>query len=63
MLLNEEYWSRVRARAEALGADGCTAVGEWHRDCCLEHDVHCRTGMTINSVAISRIEADAVFRR
>lgn len=63
MPLNEAYWRRVRARAKALGSDGCTAVSEWHQDCCFEHDIHCREGQTINGIAISREEADAVFRR
>lgn len=63
MTPNEEYWTRVRARATALGSDGCTAVSEWLQDCCYEHDVHCRTGMTLAGMPISRIEADAKFRR
>jgi len=52
----------MRERAEAVGSDGCTGVPEWHRDCCLEHDVHYRTGQTLTGVPINRAEADAVFR-
>ena len=58
------YWEEVRARAKALGADGCSGPAiEWYRDCCLEHDVHYRTGRRLDGTAISRREADAVFRR
>jgi hypothetical protein len=59
---NPDYWRRVRDRADALGSDGCSGVPEWHHDCCLEHDVHYRTGMDINGMALTRQEADALFR-
>lgn len=59
---NEDYWCRVRARAKALGSDGCTGVPDWYLDCCLEHDVHERTGMDVNGQAISVAENDARFR-
>lgn len=61
MTENPDYWRRVRARAAALGSDGCTGVPDWHRDCCLEHDVHERTGMDIHGQAISPAESDARF--
>lgn len=51
---NEQYWQRVRDRAAALGSDGCTAVSEWNRDCCLLHDVMCRTGMDMDGRAVTR---------
>jgi len=59
---NEAYWGPLRARAKALGSDGCTGVPDWYLDCCLEHDVHCRTGMTMQGQAISSDEAAVVFR-
>lgn len=62
MTPNEDYWRRVRARAKALGSDGCTLVDEWLQDCCFEHDVHRRTGLTINGMPISVIESDYVYR-
>ena len=58
---NDAYWARVRARAAALGSDGCTGVSEWQHDCCLLHDILCRTGVDMDSVAVTRTEADALF--
>lgn len=55
------YWARVRARAEALGSDGCTRATEWNRDCCLHHDIMCRTGMDIDGNPVTRLEADVLF--
>ncbi len=63
MKTNEDYWQRVRARAKALGSDGCSYVSEWMQDCCLEHDVHCRTGMTMGGMAISRSRADERYKK
>ena len=58
-----EYWDRIRQRAEELHSDGCTGVPEFYHDCCLEHDIHCRTGETLDGTPITRKEADAQFRR
>jgi len=58
---NDAYWQRVRDRAAALGSDGCTAVSEWNRVCCLHHDIMCRTGMDIDGNAVSRQEADWLY--
>lgn len=33
------YWDWVRAEAAAIKSDGCSKVSEWHRECCLEHDL------------------------
>lgn len=63
MKTNEAYWVPLRARAKALGSDGCTGVPDWYLDCCLEHDVHWRTGQDIHGQAISGHEATFVFRR
>lgn len=58
---NPEFWERVRARATALGSDGCTAVNEWNRDCCLLHDVMRRTGMDMNGHAVNEQEQNVIF--
>ena len=55
------YWARVRTRAAALGSDGCTSVAEWNRDCCLHHDIMCRTGMDVDGNPVTRQEADWLF--
>lgn len=61
MIPNEAYWQRVRERAARLGTDGCTQVSEWNRECCLHHDIMCRTGMDIDGNPITRQEADWLF--
>lgn len=58
---NPAWEARVRARAAALGSDGCTAVAEWNKICCLAHDIACRTGMDIDGNPITRQEADVLF--
>ena len=60
-----EYRCQVRTRAAELRSDGCSgpALDAFHRDACLEHDVHYRTGQTLDGQPISRPEADALFRR
>ena len=61
LIENEDYWRWYEERAKALGSDGCTAVPEWNRRCCLRHDVHCREKVTQGGQAITRAEADALF--
>ncbi len=61
LIPNEEYWARIRARAKALGSDGCSKSRDWNLDCCLRHDIQERTGMDINGVPISAAENDAEF--
>jgi hypothetical protein len=39
-----QYWKLMIQLAWDLDSDGCTIVNEWHQMCCLEHDVHYRTG-------------------
>lgn len=58
---NAAWEQRVRARAAALGSDGCTAVGEWNQICCLHHDVMCRTGQDVDGNPVTRREADVLF--
>lgn len=60
---NRDYWQRVRARAAALGSDGCTKVPDLYVDCCYEHDVHVRTGLTLHGQAMTKADADARFRQ
>lgn len=38
------YWQFIEREAARAKADGCTGVSEWHRECCLEHDLACRYG-------------------
>ena len=45
MTIQERYWKLMRAKARELKSDGCSGVSEWKQPCCLEHDVHYRTGM------------------
>ena len=59
---NALYWDRVRDKAAELGADGCSMATGAFVECCLEHDVHYRTGKTLRGMTISRRDADARFR-
>ena len=52
----------MRARAEQLGSDGCTGVKDFHKDCCLLHDIFYRTGVDLAGNPVSRAEADATLR-
>ena len=53
------YWSRVKEHAAALHGDGCTASPDlFYRACCDEHDVHYRTGKTVDGTVITRATAD-----
>lgn len=58
----QTYWDQVRDKAAALGADGCTKATGAYVECCLEHDIHYRTGHTIAGEPITRRAADARFR-
>lgn len=33
------YWDWVRQEARFINSDGCTDVPDFHRDCCLQHDL------------------------
>jgi hypothetical protein len=58
------YWQRVKDYARQLGGDGCSGPTlQVHRSCCDEHDIHYRTGRTLDGQPITRAEADAEFRR
>lgn len=60
--MSETYWARIREIAARDGYDGCSMALGVHPDCCLEHDMHYRTGHTLDGVIISRREADERFR-
>lgn len=62
--LKARYWRDVRARAAALGSDGCTAATERFHDCCLRHDIEYRTGrIALGMRRLTRAEADRRFLR
>lgn len=60
--MTESYWTRVRDKAAQLGSDGCSNATGAFADCCLEHDILYRTGMTLDGDPISRRDADARFK-
>ena len=55
------YWERVRDKAAELGTDGCSGGTGAFRECCLEHDIHYRTGLTLDGAPITKDEADKRF--
>lgn len=60
---SSDYWVRVRALALQVGSDGCTLVPDFYLDACYEHDIHWRTGFTIDGQRISVRQANMRFRR
>lgn len=57
--MSDSYWQRVKKTSRALKGDGCSSSPDfYYTRCCDEHDIHYRTGCTIDGVAISREEAD-----
>lgn len=59
---NALYWDRVKDRAGELGSDGCSYVSGAFVECCLEHDIHYRTGRTLRGIRITKREADDRFK-
>lgn len=59
---NSHYWDLVYAKAAELSSDGCSYVTEAFHQCCLEHDIHYRTGRRLNVKPITRRQADQRFR-
>lgn len=56
---NQPYWTQVREAAKALKGDGCTSAPDFfYRQCCDEHDIHYRTGHTVDGKPITRAESD-----
>lgn len=62
-LKDDAYWVAVYARARQLKSDGCSGVPDLYVECCWEHDLAYRTGHTLTCEPITRVEADAEFRR
>lgn len=58
----QTYWDQVRDEAGRLGTDGCTGVSGLFVECCMEHDIHYRTGKTLGGTPITKREADARLR-
>ncbi len=61
LIPNAEWEARVRARAKALGSDGCTAVSEWNEICCLHHDIMRRTGHDVDGNPVKTHEEQNVL--
>jgi hypothetical protein len=59
---NSWYWVKLRRRAKELKSDGCTGVPDFYLDACYEHDVHWRTGHTLDGQRISTRQANLRFR-
>lgn len=60
---DEPYLERVRARATALGSDGCSGPTiSVHVDACYEHDVCYGDHQTVTGQRVTRAEADRLFR-
>jgi hypothetical protein len=59
----DEYWRHVRFIAAKMGSDGCTCVTETFVEACYEHDIHWRTGRTINGDTITTAQANRRFKR
>jgi len=58
----KEYYKEVRKRAKELKSDGCSRPAtQLYQDCCYEHDVHYRTGKTLDNKELTRKEADKIF--
>lgn len=56
------YWGMVQFVAWKLGSNGCSGVPDFFRDACLEHDIHWRTGQTIDGEALTLAESNQRFR-
>lgn len=56
------YREWVEDTAAELGSDGCTGVSALYRFCCLEHDIHWRTGKRRDGREISEGESNEQFR-
>src|SRR3990167_4187008 len=53
------YWQKVKQMSQALKGDGCTNSPDlFYTHCCDEHDIHYRTGHTLEGTPISRKDAD-----
>ena len=69
----DDFRAAIRARAIALGSDGCTGVPDFYLDACYEHDIHYRTHRTLDGRMITfeesnhwlgeRIKTTSIFGR
>lgn len=59
----DPYWTRVRERAKEINSDGCSKVPDIYVESCYEHDIHWRTGKTIDGDCINETEANHRFRK
>lgn len=57
----KRYWERVRDKAAELGTDGCSGATGAFAECCMEHDIAYRTGLTVNGEAQTKEQADTRF--
>lgn len=54
-----DYWLIVKQKAAALRGDGCTSSPDLnYANCCHEHDIHYRTGKTVDGKPITRLQSD-----
>ena len=54
-----EYWTKVKAYAQALNGDGCSDSPDlFYKRCCDEHDIAYRTGCDVDGNTITRSQAD-----
>lgn len=53
----------IKQKAEELKSDGCTAVTQLFKICCLEHDIYYRTHRDLKGNPLTRGEADVKFRQ
>lgn len=60
---SSSYWVRVRIEAARLQSDGCSFVRDYYLDACLEHDIHWRTGRTIDGDPITAQQANRRLRK
>jgi hypothetical protein len=59
---SKRYWELVEDIADELGSDGCTRATNFHKLCCLRHDIHYRTHKHIDGITpITKEEADKMF--
>lgn len=59
----EDIDALIRSKAEELKSDGCTAVTQLLKICCLEHDIYYRTHRDLKGNPLTRGEADVKFRQ
>lgn len=56
------YEDELEAWAKTVGSDGCTAVPDFFRVCCLGHDFAYCNGRTLRGAPMTKAQADQQFR-